>query len=51
MLEKQEVAKKKSWDAPALTVYGSLAEITGQDKQYGGDDGYTFMGQPIQNAS
>jgi hypothetical protein len=37
-----------AYEAPALTVLGSVAALTeGCDKQLGGTDGFTFMGQAI----
>ena len=38
--------------APELTVIGSVVELTLDiNKKYGDSDGYTFMGNPITNAS
>jgi hypothetical protein len=40
------------YEAPRLTVIGSIAELTlGTDKKYGDSDGFTFMGQPITFSS
>jgi hypothetical protein len=40
------------YEAPELIVIGSIAALTlGVDKKYGDSDGFTFMGQPITNAS
>jgi hypothetical protein len=37
-----------AYEAPAMRVLGSVAELTqGCDKQFGGSDGFTFMGQSI----
>jgi hypothetical protein len=37
-----------AYQAPALRVLGPVAELTqGCDKQLGGSDGFTFMGQAI----
>jgi hypothetical protein len=37
-----------AYEAPALIVLGSVAALTeGCDKQLGGSDGFTFMGQAI----
>jgi hypothetical protein len=42
----------KSYEAPSLTVLGTVHALTQtQDKKWGGSDGFTFMGQPISNAS
>ncbi|WP_157592251.1 lasso RiPP family leader peptide-containing protein [Solirubrobacter soli] len=42
----------KQYEAPSLTVLGSVHALTQtQDKKWGGSDGFTFMGQPISNAS
>jgi hypothetical protein len=40
-----------SYEAPELTVLGSVSELTLGDKKYGDSDGFTFMGVPIANAS
>ena len=42
---------KKHWSAPELTVYGSVTEITRQNKDFGPSDGLAFQGNPIGNAS
>ena len=52
-MEKTTFAKKY-WSAPVLTVYGSLTEITKQDKVPGDADGLILISNgigPIQNAS
>jgi hypothetical protein len=42
----------KGYEAPALTLLGSVHALTQQqNKQYGGSDGFLFMGVPITNAS
>ena len=42
----------KAYEAPALTVLGSVHALTlQQDKKYGVADGFTFMGNSITNAS
>lgn len=47
-----QVQSKKDWTMPMLVVYGSVDKITqGCDKNYGGSDGFTFLGTPIQCAS
>ena len=47
-----QVQSKKDWMPPRLVVYGSVDQITqGCDKRYGGSDGFTFLGTPIQCAS
>ena len=48
---KATIHKKEAWTAPVLTIYGSLEKLTGQNKVFGGDDGFTYMGTPIGNAS
>ena len=41
-----------SYEPPRLTVLGTVHGLTlTRDKKYGGSDGFTFMGQPITNAS
>ena len=43
---------KKRYTKPRITVQGSVDKITlEQNKDFGPTDGYTFEGQPIQNAS
>jgi hypothetical protein len=38
----------QAYEPPAMRVLGSVAELTqGCDKQLGGSDGFTFMGQAI----
>jgi hypothetical protein len=39
----------QAYEAPAVRVLGSVAELTQQgcDKRLGGSDGFTFMGQAI----
>ena len=42
----------KGYEAPALTVLGSVHTLTQQiDKKLGHSDGFTFMGNSITNAS
>jgi hypothetical protein len=43
------VAKTPTYEAPAISVIGSVHELTlmGCDKRLNGSDGFTFMGQPI----
>ena len=41
----------KGYEAPALTVLGSVHALTQTDKKYGVADGFTFMGNSITNAS
>ncbi|HET8754564.1 MAG TPA: lasso RiPP family leader peptide-containing protein [Solirubrobacteraceae bacterium] len=37
-----------AYEAPAVRVLGTVAELTQNcDKQLGGSDGFTFMGQAI----
>lgn len=41
-----------SYEAPALTVLGSVKELTLDiNKQWGASDGYAVLGVPITNAS
>ena len=43
-----DIATKKEWIAPELTIHGSLARITaGTFKKLGSSDGYTFQGVDI----
>ena len=42
---------KQGYEAPALTVLGSVHALTQADKKYGVSDGFTFMGNSITNAS
>jgi hypothetical protein len=39
----------RAYESPALRVLGAVADLTqaGCDKQLGGSDGFTFMGQSI----
>ena len=47
-----EKVEKPAYEAPRLTLLGSLHALTmQQNKKYGATDGFTFMGQPITNAS
>jgi hypothetical protein len=42
----------KGYEAPALTVLGSVHALTQQqNKKYGHADGFLFMGNSITNAS
>lgn len=42
----------KSYEAPAVRVIGSVAELTlTKDKKFGRSDGFTFLGIPITNNS
>ena len=44
--------KPQAYEAPALRLLGSVPELTQQvDKKLGVSDGFTFLGQPITNAS
>jgi hypothetical protein len=40
-----------NYEAPEIVEIGSLHELTLQDKDSGGNDGFTFLGQIIGNAS
>jgi hypothetical protein len=45
-------AKSSSYEAPSLTVLGTVAELTlWCDKRYGSSDGFTFQGSPISCSS
>jgi hypothetical protein len=40
--------KKRRWIAPEVRRFGTFEAATqGCDKQFGGTDGFTFMGQAI----
>ena len=42
----------EGYEPPSLTLLGSVHALTQQqNKNYGGSDGYLFMGVPITNAS
>jgi hypothetical protein len=44
--------QRKDWSTPTVRVYGNVEKITeGCDKAFGGSDGFTFGGIPIQCAS
>jgi hypothetical protein len=36
---------------PSIVELGTVAELTLQDKDFSGDDGFTLMGQTIGDAS
>lgn len=39
---------QKTWETPALTVYGDVAELTlTKNKHMGTSDGFTYNGIPI----
>jgi hypothetical protein len=43
---------KKTWVAPVLETYGTVADLTQQTyKDYGAGDGITYQGMPIGNPS
>jgi hypothetical protein len=47
-----EHTPRQSWITPQVQRYGTFEQKTQAcDKQYGGTDGYTFMGQSIVCAS
>ena len=41
----------EKYEAPEVVEIGSLHELTLQDKDATGNDGFTFLGQVIGNAS
>ncbi|TQN37947.1 hypothetical protein FHU33_4620 [Blastococcus colisei] len=41
----------ENYEAPQIVEIGSLHELTLQDKDFSGNDGFTLMGQAIGNAS
>jgi hypothetical protein len=41
----------EAYETPQLVEIGTLHELTLQDKDFGGDDGFTFMGAAIGNNS
>lgn len=41
----------RKYVAPELSEIGSLHDLTLQDKDFGGDDGFTLLGVIIGNAS
>lgn len=46
------VITKRQWVAPEVRKYGDFETSTQQcDKRFGGQDGFTFMGQAITCAS
>jgi hypothetical protein len=53
MNDMEDTAKEKgAYEAPLLTVLGSMAELTLVcDKHLGGSDGFTFMGMAISCVS
>lgn len=42
-----DAREKKHYSTPMLKVYGTLEEITKQNKDWGGTDGITFQQQPV----
>lgn len=52
MNKADKLKSKKNWSAPALKVYGTVEEITKQDKTLGSSDGVFLLGiGDIGNAS
>lgn len=50
----EQAPTRKVWTTPRLTVYGTVAEITGQGippKVFGPGDGAVWQGQPVNWAS
>jgi len=41
----------KQYETPEILELGTVQELTLQDKDFSGDDGFTFMGTIIGNAS
>jgi hypothetical protein len=39
--------KKKTWNPPVLTAFGSVEQLTLKNKHVGSSDGLTFNGVPI----
>jgi hypothetical protein len=51
-MDHTETVKSPSYEAPSLTVLGTVAELTlWCDKRYGSSDGFTFQGAPITCSS
>ena len=46
-----ESGAKKAYTTPQLTVYGTLEELTRQNKDYGSSDGFFFQGVAITSVS
>jgi len=42
-----EPKAKKQWTQPTLTVLGDVESLTLKNKNFGGNDGYTFENQSI----
>jgi hypothetical protein len=47
----EEQVMDDAYEAPQLVEIGTLHELTLQDKDFGGDDGLSFLGQTIGNNS
>jgi hypothetical protein len=41
----------QGYEPPSLKALGTVHDLTLTDKKYGASDGFTFMGDPITNAS
>lgn len=50
-MSEQKTTEKPEYEAPSVSVLGSLHALTMQDKKYGSSDGFTFMGVDITNNS
>jgi hypothetical protein len=52
MIEHPDVTPmvERFYEAPSIVEIGTLQELTLQGKNFGGDDGFTFSGQPIGNS-
>ncbi len=42
-----DAEQKTIWEKPVLTIFGTVQEITQQDKVFNSNDGFTMGGQPI----
>lgn len=40
-----------AYESPAIVELGTMAELTQQDKDFAGDDGFTFQGVVIGDSS
>lgn len=49
--DRKALDRLPAYEAPSLTVLGTLHGLTEADKRYGETDGFTFLGDPITNNS